>query len=223
VALDLLSVGWCLMMRKALLASGVLAALLFVGMTFFLGLLWDGYSVVSQTPSELSAIGAPTRSLWMLLGAVYAVLMIAFGWALRRSPESKLALRVVGTLLMAQAAFGWFWPPMHQRDVLAAGGGTITDTLHLAWAVVTSVLFVVAIGFGAFAFGKRFRAYSMMTLAVLLVSGVWTGTFAPRIQANLPTPGVGIVERVNIVAFMSWIVVLAIVLLRKSGAPPVAA
>jgi hypothetical protein len=70
------------MARKALLACGILAALLYVAMTLFVGLLWDGYSVASQTPSELSAIDAPTRPLWMLLGTVYAVLMFAFAWNL---------------------------------------------------------------------------------------------------------------------------------------------
>ena len=48
-------------------------------MTLFVGLLWEGYSVVSGVPSELSAIGAPTRLLWMWLGAAYAGLMVAFG------------------------------------------------------------------------------------------------------------------------------------------------
>jgi hypothetical protein len=90
-------------------------------MTLFVELLWDGYSVASNVPSELAAIGAPTRTLWIFLGTVYGVLMIAFGWIVWASAPPNRSLRVVGTLLMAHTAFGQFWPPMHQRAVLAAG------------------------------------------------------------------------------------------------------
>ena len=72
-------------------------------MTLFVGLLWEGYSSTAQTISELSAIGAPTRPLWMLLGTIYGVLMVAFGWIVWKSALPTRALRVVGALLMAQA------------------------------------------------------------------------------------------------------------------------
>jgi hypothetical protein len=42
-----------------LLTCGILAPVLYVAMTLLVGLLWEGYSVVSRVPSELSAIGAP--------------------------------------------------------------------------------------------------------------------------------------------------------------------
>ena len=45
---------------------------------------------------------------------------------------------------------------MYQRAVLAAGGGTLTDTMHVVWALVTVLLMTTAMGFGAAAFAKRF-------------------------------------------------------------------
>ena len=60
---------------------------------------------------------------------------------------------------------------MHQRAVLAAGGGTLTDTLHLAWAAVTGVFFMLIVGFAAAALGKRFRIYSFATIAIVLLCG----------------------------------------------------
>jgi hypothetical protein len=36
----------------------------------------------------------------------------------------------------------------------------------------------------------------------------------PRIAANLPTPWVGLWERINIGAFLLWVIVLATMLLR---------
>ena len=204
--------------RRFLLGCGIVASVLYVAMTLFVGLLWEGYSVVSRVPSELSAIGAPTRALWMWLGAVYAVLMVAFGWIVWKTAPPKRALRVVGALLIAHTVFGQFWPPMHQRAVLAAGGATLTDSLHLAWAMVTGLFFVLIVGFGAAALGKRFRAYSIATLVLGLACGAVTGTYASQVQADLPTPWVGLWERASIATFMLWVAVLAAALLRAPHA-----
>ena len=200
--------------RRFLLSCGILAPVLYVAMTLLVGLLWEGYSVVSGVPSELAAIGAPTRPLWIWLGAIYAVLMVAFGWTVWKSAPPNHALRVVGALLMAHTVFGQFWPPMHQRAVLAAGGGTLTDTLHLVWAAITVVLFLLIVGFGAAALGGRFRIYSTATIVIVFACGAVTATYASRLEADLPTPGVGVWERISIAAFMTWIVVLAVTLLR---------
>jgi hypothetical protein len=204
--------------RGFLLACGILASVLYVAMTLFVGLWWEGYSIVSGVPSELSAIGAPTRQLWMWLGGVYAVLMVGFGWIVWRSAPPNRALRVVGALLMAHTVFGQFWPPMHQRAVLAAGGGTLTDTLHLVWAAITGVFFMFIVGFGAAALGRRFRVYSIATMVIVLACGAVTGMYASQVQADLPTPGVGVWERISIATFMAWIVVLSTALLRAPHA-----
>jgi hypothetical protein len=162
-------------LRARGLTCGILAGVLYIAMTLFVGSLWDSYRTADQTISELSAIGAPTRPLWMALITVYAVLMMAFAWTVWTSAPNR-ALRIVGALLFIQTVFGMFWPPMHQRDVLAAGGGTLTDTLHIVWTIVTSLFFTVALGFGGAALGKRFRVYSLVTMAIVLACGAWTGT-----------------------------------------------
>jgi len=200
--------------RSGLLVCGILAAALYTSMTVLVGRLWNDYSASSQTISELSAIGAPTRTLWMLLGTLYSALMIGFGWVVWRSQPANRALRVVGMLLMIHGVFGAFWPPMHQRAVLVAGGGTITDTLHIVWAIVTGLLFTLETGFGAAALGRRFLSYSISTMAIVLACGAITGTYSAGIQANLPTPWVGIWERLSSGLYMLWIAVLAIALLR---------
>jgi hypothetical protein len=200
--------------RRALLTCGIVASALYVAMTLFVGLLWEGHSIVSRVPSELSAIGAPTRPLWMWLGAVYGVLMAAFGWIVWKSAPPNRSLRMVGLLLIVHTVFGQLWPPMHQREVLAAGGGTLTDTLHLVWAAVTGVFFTLIVGFGAAALGKRFRVYSIATIVIVLACGAITGTYASQVQADLPTPGVGVWERISIATFMGWIAALAAALLR---------
>jgi hypothetical protein len=185
-------------------------------MNVFVPMQWDGYSSASRVVSELSAIGAPTRSLWVVLGIAYGVLVTSFGFGVLASSRGNRPLRVVGGLITAHGALGLApWPPMHLREVLAAGGGTLTDTLHIVWSMVAVLLMMLAIGFGAVAFGKRFRLYSIATLVILVAFGALTGLDGPRIAANLPTPWVGVWERINIGVFLLWVVVLAVALLRR--------
>lgn len=202
--------------RKVLLAAGIASSVLFGAM---IGTIrYEGYSLVSNVPSELTAIGAPTRGLWMWLGSVYMVLVIIFGWGVWMSAGSNRAVRTVGGLILAYGSLSLLWPfaPMHQREVLAAGGGTFGDTLHLALAATTVILMFLAIGFGAVAFGPRFRLYSLTSGVLLLGFGLLTFRDAPRLQANLPTPWIGLWERINISVFLVWIAVLAVALLRES-------
>jgi hypothetical protein len=69
--------------------------------------------------------------------------------------------------------------------------------------------------FGAVAFGDGFRRYSMTSIVVLVAFGVLTFLDAPKVAANLPTPWIGVWERINIGVFLLWIVVLATTLLRR--------
>jgi hypothetical protein len=63
--------------RKALLACGVVSALLYALMIW--GIRYEGYNSISQVPSELTAIGAPTRVLWARLGWIYTGLVTCSG------------------------------------------------------------------------------------------------------------------------------------------------
>jgi hypothetical protein len=201
------------LLRTPLLACGVLASILFVAMNVFVPLAYEGYSVAAQTVSELSAIGAPTRSLWLWLGTLYAILVAAFGCGVWAAGRTR-ALRIAAALLIANGVLSLFWPPMHMRG----GPFTLTDTLHIVWTVATVLLMVLAISFAAAALGRRFRAYTIVTLLVLVMFGALTGIDAPRIAANLPTPWVGVWERVSIAAFMLWMIVFSVRLLRGDPA-----
>jgi hypothetical protein len=87
--------------RKALLACGVVSSLLYASMIW--GIRYEGYSPVSQVPSELTAIGAPTQALWTRLGWIYTVLITAFGIGVWRSAGGDRAVRLVGGLVLGYA------------------------------------------------------------------------------------------------------------------------
>ena len=200
-----------------LLLCGIFSSLIYAGMNILCGMRYDGYSFTSQTVSELSAIDAPTRPLWVSLAIVYSMFIIAFGWGVWQSGVLYRRFRIVGALLIGNAVIGLFWPPMHQREVLAAGGGSLTDTLHIVFSFVAVSLMALVIALSAGAFGIWFRLYSFATLMVMFVFGLLTGLDAPEMEANLPTPFMGLWERISIGAYMLWIVVLAVVVLVKKN------
>src|ERR671925_1297602 len=154
----------------------------------------------------------------ILSSLLYAaiVVVIAFGWGVWMSAYRLRSIRVVGGLIIAYGSLGLLWPfaPMHLRETLAAGGSTLSDTMHLVLASMTVLLMLLAIGVGAAAFGKRFRLYSIASLVILVACGVLTFLNSPRVQANLPTPWAGVWERINVGVFLLWVVVLAAILLR---------
>ena len=104
---------------------------------------------------------------------------------------------------------------MHQRQVIAAGGGTLTDTLHIVWTIIHIVLMLIVIILVAAALGKGFRIYSIITVLTFLVFGILTTMESQGIQSGAPTPYIGIWERINMASYMLWLAVLALILLRQ--------
>ena len=200
------------MIRKTLLVCGIASSLLYVAMTVLLAWQWPEYNSWSQTISELSAVDAPTRPMWVLPGAAYTVLVALFGWGVALCGGANRRLRIVGLLILAYGSLGLVWPfaPMHLREVLAAGGGTFSDTLHLVLAGVTVVLMLVALGVGAAALGPRFRVYSLVSLVVLGICGALTFGEAPQVAVDGPTPWIGLWERINLGVFLVWVIALAV-------------
>jgi len=205
------------LLRKALLLGGILSSILYGVMNVIVPMRYVGYNSVTQTISELSAIDAPTRWYWVPFGFVYTLLTAGFGWGIWQSAEQNRPLRIAGGLMVVYGIIGIAWPfvPMHQREVLAAGGETISDTLHLVMGGVSALFMTAAMGFGAAALSIRFRIYSIVTIVTLFVFAILTSVGAPNVQANLPTPWLGIWERIMIGVFLLWVVVLATILLKR--------
>jgi hypothetical protein len=201
---------------KTFLFCGIASSLWYIVINVVVPMQYGGYSVTSQTVSELSAINAPTRTLWVTLCILYSLLLIIFGvgvWFF--APGNKL--RIVAALFVFDGFFGFFWPPMHQREVIQAGAGTLSDTLHLVWAFVTLALMLAMIVLGAAALGKSFRVFSVLIIILFLVFGFLTGMESPGIESGESTPYIGIWERINIGAYMVWVMVFAFTLLQKFG------
>jgi hypothetical protein len=207
---------------KVLLACGVLYALLYpIVNDAIAATLYDGYSRMSQAVSELSATGAPTHAFLTAVGPVFSLLLIGFGLGVWRSAHGERSLRIAGALVVAHGAmsFLWMFGPMSQREVLAEGGATSADTMHLVLSAATGLFVVAYVATTAFAFGWVFRIYSVVTIATALVFGLLSAQ-VDKIEAGDPTPYMGLLERIGIGAWLLWMAVLAIMLLRTRGDAP---
>ncbi|WP_158626128.1 DUF998 domain-containing protein [Arsenicitalea aurantiaca] len=204
-------------LTRVLLACGIVGAVFFLAMDVVASFwLYPGYDYTAQQVSELSAIGAPSRDFWMTMGIPYAALSFAFALGVWRAGAGRRRITATAVLL-ALFAFNslvWGWvAPMHMRGAAFSG----TDAMHIVLTVVAVALMALFMIVGGSAFGRGFRLFSMLTLAAMLVAGGVVGTQIPAIAQGLPTPWMGLVERISVYAPSLWITVLAFMLLRETA------
>jgi hypothetical protein len=209
-------------LTRSLLVCGIVGAAFFVAMDWLASFcLYPGYDYTSQQVSELSAIGSPTRDFWMTMGFPYAALSFAFAFGVWSASAGRTRLRLTAVLLalFALNSLIWGWvAPMHMRGVAFSA----TDTMHIALTVVAVVLMVMFMTIGSTVFGRGFRIFSMLTIAAMLVAGSVVGMQVPAIAQGLPTPWMGLVERVSVYAPSLWITGLALMLLRENATARIA-
>jgi len=220
---DVPTQGWPGMLRTLLLDAGIGASAFYVVALVVGPMRWEGYSSTNQTISELFAIDAPSRPLVVSLLFASGVLALAFGFGVLWSASGSRALRISGWALVMIGVVDQAGPffPMHMRDVLAEGGSTISDTMHIGLTVMISLFSLLAMAFGAAAFGKWFRVYSVATILTLVAFGAMASIQSGALAANVPTPWQGVYERINVAAYLLWMAVLAIILLRARMAAPI--
>ena len=200
------------MLRKMLLVCGVLSSLLYLAIDALAALRYPDYhSYLSQAISELGAVGAPTKTMVDPLFLAYNVLILAFGMGVWASAHGSRSLRLTGGMLIGIGVVGQVTPPMNLR-----GTGDISGDLpHIVLTGVLVLSILAAITAGASLYGRRWRRYSFATILLLLLSGALTGFAASRLAAGQPTPWLGIAERINIGAYLLWVLALGITLLRS--------
>lgn len=203
-------------MQRVLLVCGVLSPLLYAVADAWAGWQWQGYSFRDQVISELAAIGAPTRTLFSLLLAGVYLLLVAFGVGAWRSAGRRHRLRMVAGLVIGLGILALtvgLFVPMQPRGTEQG----LTGALHLIEGAVAMLMVLAAMGIASTAFGRRFRVYTLATIALVLLFGASSGMDAPRIEAGLATPWAGVKERIFWYAYQLWFAVLALTLLREGS------
>lgn len=203
------------MLKKILLGCGAVSSALYVVSDVIAARRYDGYSYADQWFSELTAEGAPTRPLMIVINGIpYTALMTAFAAGIWKTAGRSRAQRITAALLGGYAATGFAGGvifPMQVRENEAS----LRNVMHIPSTMVMSLCLVSAMVAGAGLLGTRFRTYTYGTIAAVIAFGVLTSTQAGKISENEPTPWAGIEERVNIYATMLWIAALSIGLLRS--------
>lgn len=204
--------------RNVLLGCGIAASALYVATDIIGAIRYPGYRYAEQQFSELTAAGSPVRPLMLAVNIIpYTLLMAAFAAGVWAAAGPRRTGRITAALLAAYTATGTatvLFFPMDTREVLAAGLAGSQNALHAPGTLVMDLFLVAGMGVGATLLGRWFRWYSYGTILLLLAAGGLVSTQISRMEANLPTPWMGLEERVNIYATMVWVTALAVGLWR---------
>jgi magnesium-transporting ATPase (P-type) len=196
-------------MRRVLLLSGFLSAIIYVVADIVASLSYPGYSITGQNYSELLATGAPTRQGLLLISWVYNFLVACFGVAIWKTCQPAYKARITGAVILGYAIISMITPLYFQMDMRGAEP-TPYGSLHPLMTGIMSFFIILSIGSGAFLSGKGFRIYSFVTIAVVIAFGLLTVDQVPDLEAGLDTPWMGLKERINIYLTMIWFAMLSL-------------
>jgi hypothetical protein len=203
--------------RKVLLGCGVLSSALHIGTEMYAWTQYPGYSPISQAFSELLAEGAPTRPFMVAVaGAPYNLLVAALAIGVWVSSGGRRVARITAALLMMYALVSYLGGTVFQMDPRDTEG-SVRTMLHERATAVMVLAMLLSMAVGAFVRGMRFRLYSLGTLLTVIVFAAWTFQQVTALASHEPAPGLGIIERVNIYAWMLWVAVLAVSLWQPAA------
>ncbi|MDI3213050.1 DUF998 domain-containing protein [Arthrobacter sp. AL12] len=144
---------------------------------------------------------------------VHALLMTAFGAGIWRTAADRRSLRWAGICLVATGLIGF---PTHTVFAMSSRwlASGFNDVMHIALTSVFSFFVSVAIVLSAVAYRGWFRWYAIATLLVIAGFGAAASSAIQGLAQNA-TPWAGGFERINAYTYFAWIVVLALVTMRR--------
>lgn len=199
------------MFKSKFYIFGAIAAALYVITVIVGGLLWPGYSHVSQAISELTYRQAPNLALMQPLFWLYNLSLLACAAGMFLSVSTKV-MRTSAVFLGLCALSGimmFFFPqdPLHTTL-------TVSGLLHLIFAGTASVATLLAVSFAAAGTWKDNRSlaiFSWVIFGIIMASGPITATAPTKLPHYF-----GIAERVTIGSFILWLFVYFLSLGRKN-------
>jgi len=149
---------------------------------------------------------------WLTL---HDLLAIAFAVGVWLSADGSRAQRWAAGFLLAASVIT---APLHPFFPMSSRGmGTgFNDTMHLVLTMAFSVLVFGAMVASVVAIRGWFRLYAIASLVLMMAFGGLTGPLMSDIANSQPTPWLGTFERINAYTMFAWIVVLAVVLIRRT-------
>ena len=204
--------------QRFLSLCGMLAPVLFVGMTILGGAITPGYSHLADTVSELFSPGAAYKRLLDPIHTVFALLLICFGVGILRFVKES------GHSARAGITGAWLYIAMGVASVTTATvfpqdawGSTATfpGEMHIRMSGVVGLLsllsmLLIGVWFNRTGLYPGFGTYSFVTIALAVIS---SGFF----MASLGGPLMGLTERVTALVGFAWTFTLALWMFSRSG------
>jgi hypothetical protein len=195
--------------RSGLLGCGVVSSVLYLVSIDLLAPLRhpDYHRYTDQMVSELLAIHAPTRPLLVWLFVPYNLMVLGFALGIWKFAGTQRMLRFAAAAMAAygvSSSVGLLLTPMDLRGTV----NSHRDSLHIANTFVMSIFIVTAMAFGGQMGTRLFRRYTYVTILLVMVFGGLAGYLARPMPE--PTPWLGLAERVNIYATMTWFSLFAV-------------
>ena len=125
------------------------------------------------------------------------------------------SLLYIGTDVIAAMQWEGYSYVSQAVSELQAVGAPTRPFIITFFSIYDVLLIAFGLGFGTTVNGRWFRRYSIGTILLLILFGALAGLDGPRLAAELPTPWLGIKERINIYGYLLWVLMLAVILLRS--------
>ena len=199
-----------------LVACGIAAPVLYGVAVIIGGIITPGYSHLAHDISGLIASYAPGKGVLDPIFVAYNILLMAFGVGLlSRFAEQAKGVGVAGAaIIIVIGAFGLVLTILFPRDPIGAEQ-TFAGIMHIVFAGLMSIGTMTAVPLVALHLRKiglrGYAVYSFITLAVVLVSGIWAVSAAATDSGVL-----GLAERITIGAFVLWVYVIALKMYKRS-------
>ncbi len=199
--------------------AGAASAVVYAAHVVLGGILWGGYSHLTQTISELTADGAPNAELLRVFTTVYGILALVFSvclvFTLRNFQAKRVA--VLGAVLLLVMEFA----SLVGYGLFPLRGGTEMDPENMGHLIVTGIVVIctissvllVGLGLVKTPGFKALGVFSIVCAAMIVVSG---GMTPVAIATELPVGG--LIERLNIFTLQTWVFVTSVSMLRKRSA-----
>lgn len=201
-------------MWQKIALSGAAAAIVYTLHVIIGGALWDGYSHVRQTISELTGNGAPDAGMLKIFTVIYSILALIFSVSVYmlfwKYNVHKWALTGAGLLILMEstALVGYQLFPLEDGGAVLS----VNNFMHLAVTAIVALSAISAIFMISFGLMKtqHFRSMGVLSLVsavILTISGI-----ATPVVLNNEMGIAGLVERMNLFTLQIWFFSLSIFL-----------
>lgn len=194
---------------RVLLVTGI-AAPIVLGLAVFLGgSLYPGYSHVSQFISELGATGAPFPSILNFgglipAGALTLAFALAMHWRYRSGTTLTISCALVALAGLSQLIAGVF--PCDPGCSFEA----MSRSAQIHALAAFSASFSRFLAPLLFAVANRAKHARLFWSSLLLGAGA-LAALAVGSQQGADSPYVGVLQRIHVALFFTWVLIVAIV------------